>query len=406
MGVDYLVFLVISIGLSILAGYLLAPKDKGLARDDKPSTTATRGTYIPWVLGLRRVGAVVAWAGHRVIRSEDAPGGKGASGGSPESDVYYEDGVHDLVSDGPVYALRLIQQQGKTIFKGPITRDSHPSGSTVDLGRQGSFTVYWGEEGTEQPVNTELGAQIGVTSRWSFFCRIHWKSKRLGPSPNWPLLDYTIDVRCEFSDAILTQTSSYIGPTLTLDGATVPIVSHSNGAEGVGYFDVLMSISASQIGPDDVLRLTGNSMADQDITVLRVEYEEQNPFIGVYEIHVKIFPYGGVSGANDSGNVQFYTSAEDDGLNPAHIIAELLFAPWPRGLARDTNDFNISDGGNDLETLGLLCQSEGLRGSLIAQNGDTAKSLLGGMLQDLGVMVPVNSQTGKIDFVANRDVDP
>ena len=58
--------LLLSIGLSILAAKLLQKKNKALAQDDKQTTLATRGSYIPRVIGRRRVGAV--WAPSAELR--------------------------------------------------------------------------------------------------------------------------------------------------------------------------------------------------------------------------------------------------------------------------------------------------------------------------------------------------
>ena len=45
-----LVLLVVAVGLSLLAGYLLQKKQKNLTKDDKPTTVATRGAYCLFVL--------------------------------------------------------------------------------------------------------------------------------------------------------------------------------------------------------------------------------------------------------------------------------------------------------------------------------------------------------------------
>jgi hypothetical protein len=414
-----LVQVVVGILAAVIAGALLAANKPSIARDDKPTTLATRGTFVPWILGLRRVGAVVGWAGDRRHDKESA-GGKGSLLGGPEVDIYKESAMHQLCI-GPADELRLIQSQGKVIFRGPITRFSHPSGSTVSLGKNGSFVIYWGEIAphlpsepltgfqADQPVNTNLGAasRIGVESRWPGLCYIHWIDFRLGTSANWPLLDYTIAKWCHWSEQYLTTTEAYVDPTLTLDGPMVSIVDHLNGAQGIAYFEIVQSPTL-RIRPTDVFALTGNALADQDLTILftdTIQVATGDPD-QPYEIHVRLYPEGGLSGADSNGQLQKYSKEEDDGLNPAHCIAELLFGPWPTGLARDPARYNVDGSGNSLDALAELCDTEGLRSSLIAQDGRTAKEILLGILQDLGVMIPLNTETGLIDFVPIRDRDP
>jgi len=50
--------------------------------------------------------------------------------------------------------------------------------------------------------------------------------------------------------------------------------------------------------------------------------------------------------------------------------------------------------------------SEGLKASLLSKDGQTAESMGTGLLQDIGVLMPLNSATGLIDFVPIRGTDP
>lgn len=400
----------IALAAAIIAGRLAASRQKGL-KDDKPTTVATRGAYVPWVLGRRRIGAVFGWAGDR-RHSKESAGGKGSLMGGPEVDVYYESGWHQLCM-GRLDELTLIQKSGKVIFRGPITVDSHPSGSTVDLGKNGSLRIFWGQiagggifDQNDQPVNTYLGAasRVGVMSRWPGLASVEWRDSRLGSAPRWEIIDYTVFKHCHFSENYLGSTLSYVPPTFTLDGPSFSILGHVNGGEGSGYFETSYSTTA-RIHATDRMALAGNAMPDGDVEVLRVsvvQVSTGDPYLP-FEVRFRIYPVGGVSGANDSGTLQLYSKAEDDGLNPAHCIAEILFGPWPTGLGLDPSKWNVSGSGNSLDALGVLCEAEGLRSSLIAQDGETLKSVLVGLLQDLGVLVPLNTQTGLIDFVPVRD---
>lgn len=412
-----LVLLVVAVGLSLLAGYLLQKKQKNLTKDDKPTTIATRGAYCPFVLGLRRIGPIFTWAGDRRSAKEKVEGGKGgAFGGSPKQDVYYERGWHWLCV-GPARALRRIYQQGKVIFEGPITPFSHPSGSRIDLGKEGVFEIYWGEE--TQPTNTDLGVstRVGITSRWPFMFYVFWDEKRLGPSPAWPLLDYEIEVNTPDSAAIVTRTDAYFPPTFTLDGETVAIFDRVNGAQYTGANPTtagqfIVSGDKTQVFKSlSRLRLTGNALPDQDLDVLApltfiveitppVPPSSSFPFgiPGVYVTRTRVFIQGGLSGASAAGNIQAYSAAADDGYNPAHLIAQLLFGQYPLGYSLDTADFDLES----LEQLGELAVVEDLRCSLIGLEGENVDAILGSLLQDLGVMLPINPFNGLLTFTPVR----
>lgn len=400
-------FMALSFALSYIAGRLLAKKSGLKIDDDKPTTLTTRGSYANYVLGLRKVGPVFAWAGDREIKKEKAKGGKGA-GSSQKIEVFYEAGWHVLCSNGPVFALHQIVQSGKVIFQGPITSDSHPSGSTINLGKEGSFTIYWGEE--NQPTNTFLGnaARVGIASRWPFYCYIVWNKKRLSTSPQWPVLDYVIDRRPQISETILTQTPSYYEPTLSLTGPTIgPFLAVTNGVEGVGRFTVVGD-QTTKFRPLDQVQLSGNSMPDGNYIILDSETQVvpigTNPSTGLafYQTRTHIYLYGGVSGANTSGSMQTYEELPDDGLNPAHCVAEVFFAQWPQGLGLDqdgSEPFDI----DSLEAWGLDAEASDIRSSYIGRNGEKASAFLASFLQDYGTLLPIDTATGKLKFVMIRE---
>ena len=388
--------LVLAAGLSLLAGYLLQKKQKSLVQDDKPTTLATRGAFLPRIIGTRRVGCVFAWAGDRATRKEKS----GAKGSSFEGKVtvFTETGWH-LLCIGPAYALHEIEQSGKKIFVGPITRLSHPSGSTIDLGNEGSFKIFWGDAG--QPVNTFLGdaARVGVASRWPQTCYIEWRNKRLGSSPNWPQITYTVEVRpVQLLGPILTQSPAVMDATQVLAGDTYPITGVNNGAPGTGYFEMAGNLT-SRFKPLMQIQVSGNSGlgSTQNFHVHAVSVQSG-------PTRTRLTFEETLTGATADGIVTPFDAQGDDGINPAHIIAELLFEEWPYGAGNDrdaiTGDVDMAS----LEALGVRCDrlNENLPGSIIAQDGQDLKGLLGGMLQDLGVMWPMNPRTGKLEFTPIR----
>lgn len=401
--------MVVAVGLSLLAGYLLQRKQKNLTKDDKPTTIATRGAYIPYVLGLRRVGPVFTWAGDRFTRREKVEGGKGGLFGGPKQQVYYERGWHVLCL-GPAKKLKAIISHGKPIFVGPITRESHPSGSRIDLGKEGAFEIYWGE--STQPTNTDLGvgSRVGITSRWSFCCYVFWDSKRLGPQPAWPLLDYVLEVDLPDSPTFLTQTAPYFPPTYTLGAVSEGIDDRVNGPEfnggnetTAGQFIFIGDVT-HKFQATNKIRLTGNALPDQDLFVIAVRtfiFELSPPMPpnpGVYQTRTRVLIDGGLAGASAAGTLTKYDEADDDGYNPAHIIAQMLFGQWPLGFGLDTAEWDMAS----LEALGQLCVTENLRGSVIGLDGENLDAILGTILQDLGVMLPINPLTGLLEFVPVR----
>lgn len=195
MGLETIFMLALSYGASALAASLQdKPKQKNFARDDKPTTLADRGSYIPLVIGRRSIGYIFGWAGNREVVPEvtGSTGGKG--GGSSKKtyqQIYREDGWHVLCV-GPALALHAIRQGGVKIFDETINSGSTPSGSIIDLGKEGAFQIFWGE--CDQAINTRLGAGIGINSQWPHICSVYWISKRLGPSARWDTIDYEIEV--------------------------------------------------------------------------------------------------------------------------------------------------------------------------------------------------------------------
>ena len=322
--------LVLSVGLSYLAGRMLAKRIKSPIEDDKPTTLTSRGSYISWFVGIRNVGPMFAWAGinTREKRKEKACGGGGGKGlSAPKTDVWYESAWHQLAV-GPCYALHQITQADAVIFNGPITSESHPSGSTIDLGKEGSFSIFWGE--IDQPVNTYLGQSdaVGITSRWPHCCYVVWNKKRLGSSPQWPVLNYLLERRPTSPN--LSASVGWYDPTKVLDGQIATVVGNlSNNNPDIGYIEVLGDLT-QEFDPGRPVRLTGNSLGNGDYIVLRTTVDESGG-----QTKTRVFLTTGTLGSDSNGTMQAYSFATDDGANIAHIVDEMLFAEYPLGLQMD-----------------------------------------------------------------------
>lgn len=387
LGLVEIGLVVLSIGLSILAGKLLGPKLDKTAQD-APTTLATRGSFLPRVIGRRRVGAIFGWAGDRVEKSEN----DGKLGGflTPDTKVWRESGWHQLAV-GPASVLHAILQDNQVIFTGPITPNSHPSGSTVDLGSEGAFAIYWGE--TDQPTNDFLGDgnRVTVTSSWPNTFYIQWISKRLGSSPVWPSLVYDIEIAP--AETHLSNTPAHMEPTFTLDGPTEDVLEVTNGAEGAGKFTFFLDVSSSFENDGKVRSLGDTGFADQDFDIFKIETR-----IEAGNARTDLFPVGGLTGANGDGDIRAYTEGIDDGYNPAHILADLWFSAWPHGIKQNKAEFDMTS----LEDLGTLMVTEGIKGSVIAKDGQSLRSWFGSIHQDLGLMLPHNFSTGLLQFVPVR----
>lgn len=395
---------IISIGLSALAGQLLKKDTDSPLDKDKPTTLATRGSYMSWHGGIRRIGPVFAWAGDRETRKESTGGGKGLGGGGGKQDIYFEAGWHQLCV-GPCYGLHRIVQAGRTIFSGPITNISHPSGSTVDLGKEGSFTIYWGEP--DQPVNSFLGDadRVSISSRWPHCCYVVWNKKRLGTDTNWPILDYIVERRPQTT--LLSDSDSYYEPTAVLNGPTYNVIDFvANADENTGYLDVDGNATAA-FDSGRIARVSGNGISDGDYIVLRTEVRHvlvaTDPSgLKLYNVQTKVFFQGGTLGADDNGTIQAYTFSEDEGANIAHLKAEMLFESWPQGLGLDPDGPEKWDL-DSLEELGIEAETEGWRSSILATDGEYADSIFGAMLQDHGVLLPIDTDSGMMRFMRVRE---
>lgn len=390
--------LILSIGLSLLAAELLKKKNKSLAQDDKPTTLATRGTFIPRLIGRRRLGYVFCAAGRRAKTKEKAEGGKGSTFSSPKVDIFREDGWH-AICVGPAWTLHNIEQQGKPIFTGPISRESHPSGSTINLGNEGSFRIFWGQNGVAggQPINndpafTEING--GISSSWPHLCYIQWISKRLGPQPNWPLMTYVFETQLQSTH--LTMSSPGFSATQVLSSQTFIVSSVTNGTKGTAKITVL---GDANLGALTQIELSGNTGlgVPTDFTVFKVT-RPVSP-----SNTTDIFTNETIAGATNDGTVTVYVNAGDDGLNIAHILAELLYDPWPHGIGQPKTGTNAEIDIDTLEDLGVLTETEDLRCSVIAPDAQDLQGLIGGIMQDIGCFLSLNFRTGLLEFVSLRD---
>lgn len=407
-----LVMTAVSVAVSVASGYLMAKKPKAPLVDERPSTIATRGTFLPYVIGRRRIGPIFSWVG-RLNRDTHNFGTANlaawqyslpfvfaisnvikASQKSAQK-WWAASGMHVLAL-GPVYALWSIRLGGQSVFSGPITSVTHPSGSLIQCAA-GYFYIFWGE--SNQPINTNLGAgdSVGISSRWPFFCYVVWDQINLGSVTTWPQLDYEIETRIQDSllpaGVTLPSSTSYMPNTLTLSGVLFSTIhSFSDGIAGSANF-TLLDDQAFYFEDNGTFTSTGNGIPDGDYPIYTSTY---NPVTGFTTVYIN----QSISGSTNAGSVEPYFSNDNDGINGAHIIAQLLFCSFPYGMGLDPTYWDITS----LDALGALMVAENVVQSVSIQDGKELQNVLAELIQDMGVLIAWDVQQGKFKFVSVRAV--
>jgi hypothetical protein len=198
-----LVLLAAAIAYSIIAAKRARDKKDEDLEDVR--RLATRGEFIPVGIGRFRTAGFFLWRQDRPPIS--VPASTSGKKPDPNGPSYHEYASQFLLV-GEGRALYSIREDGITIFQGPITPTSHPSGTLVPTNGFGSFRIYWGERDQPLPVggrdehygnspNTEFrtyaGGLQGLESRMSGGMRIDWQPKVIPASRTWPRLDYEVD---------------------------------------------------------------------------------------------------------------------------------------------------------------------------------------------------------------------
>lgn len=377
----------VSVALSLIAGELLETDIDSPLQDSKDTPTVLRGSACPLLLGRHSVGPEMLWAGARSSDTEDVGGGKGSGGGggAASQDIFSEEGWHALCV-GPARRLHTIRQNGKILFQGPIDPASHPSGTTVDLGLEGQFVIYWGEQ--DQPINTELGDadRIGITSRWPFMCYVYWTRKRLGSSASWPRLMYDVEVWPYSSK--LCATPAWFVASKALVGSADDIGLVADGVTGTN--NVIVDTGSSLFKAGGWCQLSGQGSLDGDYQIDHVVKG-----FTASDKHRQVFLVGNITGLTAGvGTLQPYADDPDDGVNAAHIVYQIMFAGFPHGLGLDPDLFDMVS----LENVGVLVQEENIRSTLFAPNFATAQAGITDLMMDVGVMMPLDTVTGLYTF--------
>ncbi len=379
----------ISIALSValsLAAKALATRQKSKSQriDDSPTTLSVRGSWLPYLVGRHRLGVIFGWAGPRRF---------GQIGGT----IYaVEDGWHQLCV-GPAFRLHAIRSQGKVIWKGPISRDTHPSGTKIDIFGEGSFTIYWGE--IDQPIEPRLASGMGVASRWPYVCYVYWEGRFLGPAAaigpgaTWALLDYDIEVR-PLPSVEIVGSGPWYPQTLELN---------RDESWSINLVDPANSRIRLSVGGRDARDFIKNfAYVEGSLAIADGKYRVTSvgaPFKFSEATMQYVYLDAEMQSGGSGGFVFSFFEDEDDGANPAHLIWQLMFSPKPHGLGLDTSRYILSS----LERIGVDADRERLPSHVLIEEGEEMRSILALIMQDLGCYLTFDYDQRKFRFVMIRE---
>lgn len=95
-----------------------------------------------------------------------------------------------------------------------------------------------------------------------------------------------------------------------------------------------------------------------------------------------------------NGFVSMVGTDDTDGVNPIHMVDQLLFSKYPYGAARDRSRFDS----RSIEAAAEVLASEKIRGSIAIRDGEGLESALSPVLQDIGLMIVWDVEVGKYVF--------
>jgi hypothetical protein len=397
---DPITLMIVMAAVAAAAMYLLKPKmgnDNPL--DDSRTEPSVRGTLSSFLLGRLRIGPVVGYVGGRKITKEKSPGGgggKGGGGSAPKTTIYNEVGMH-ILSIGRGKKLHGIYQAGKLITSGPVSRGSSPT-TTVNLGKEGSFTIYWGLD--SQPVNARLRNLTGLASSFPHVFYVVWDTKRLGTSAVWPQLEYDVEVEHP-ADISLPTNGEYLKgdeqsaffATWVLNAGTYTVaylaangyISTVGSTTLSGFATSAESATAGHLRQGSVLfRESPEYFAE----VVNVWYNASAPSGLKYIIFVtKALP------ATVGSNVPLKILLNEySGVNPSSALYQMLFATYPHGLGWSTSLFNLTD----FNTLAAFFKNTELSPcTILLRSGKSIKDGIGMLMQDFGMLFYYDKQTAQ-----------
>lgn len=455
----------------ILAAVLLASiPSPAVRRDDRPDQSASQDVPVPTIYGRMPVPPIVCWIQpdssatfSGFLGGSGSLYGKGFGAKSGSGQDYEEAAWHVLCKAGGAKALHSIEQNGTTIFVGPITPKSHPSGTAVSCGSEGDFVIYWGED--DQPINSVLAAasNCGVASRWNGVVSILWNKKKLGKSPVWGKLTYTLEcipVSTELmsTSPLMPSSANDFAPLwlpntpaqTTGTRVDVRVITCTGGDENnpqkfikiwnqLGGFGS-PSVTGVDLRPYFAGRIcklwgTGTGQYNGQLTDFSgdpdvfqggagdpiyyfVDHVTYDPAEIIFDAGNSLY-YKGITtvylgnrctipvGTRVVANPSVFTASpcdidNNDGVNPAFILDELIFAEEPDGKAMPRSMVDM----NSLEVVARTCLVEGLRGHMMITDFEELESAVAAILMDIGCCFRWEPRIGKYQFQVIREPAP
>ncbi len=375
-------------GASLLSKGPEKPKSTGsLAGGDKRAPLSRRGSILPLIIGRDRIEPIVAWTGNlktkkKVVGGGGSAGGKGGGGGEvPETTIttYSEEVIH-LLCVGPAFRLHRIWINEKNVFEGEIDSTSHPSGSTVDLGKYGSIEIYWGEYNQPAHWNTELGVPESV---WPYICGVKWKPLELGQQRAHPAIEYDIETRCEFSQ--LTESESWLED-----------VWEGTGKE-FNVTDVIDGIESDDTSENPIIRIKGQNkkyfkpggqalLSNNTGIGENIQVEISKSAYSQGPNKTNIYVNEEIQGATNDGKIEPLAKVDVGGVNIAHAFCQLLFGRFPHGGSFDPGLFDFKSF-EEWATL-MSTSGESLPMRISIRDGEQIDSVMTAILEDTGILIP------------------
>lgn len=399
--IDDIIYLIIFAIVAAGAAYLLAPKpktpDNPFQDASKPPTLAERGAYLPWLRGRNKIGPIVLCVFDRKLVKYRQ--------NQTNQYKYVESAWHGLAI-GPGYYIREMRFNGKLVSRGAISRASHPSGTFVDIGYQGGFNIYWGED--NQAVNTFLASTTppatgrpGIASRWPHQCYVVWRNVELGANPIWPTIDYVLECRVEHSPLVTTTAPAHNIGSDILSSAPARAITHisSAGAVGTHYFQVAGD-RRKEYGTVGVRARIRDTTLSINHTVTIVSKSLQTTGSGTtLKTFTRVVVAETLVGYITGWTAQPFLEPVDDGPNGAHLLAEAMFAPWPWGFEIDQDEFHIPD----FDAFADLLLAEGISTNVCMKEGRTLGDLLKILMEDLSFYFTFDPRLGKTRLLPIRE---
>lgn len=453
-------------GIGVGVYYLLTRQGKAAKAASpeqfQPTQLSTQGSFIPRLIGRRRIGCLFAWASWPPTTTivNQTSGGKGAKKKKTGGTLVYSQSAWHPLCIGPVQKLFRIWSDGKVIWDTELNNVDDPSGAEFTTAEGDTFRIYWGE--IDQPIDDFLEDpdNVGISSRWPFVCHIVWVSKSLGSSPRWSQLDYEIEAgatqACFHSQAVAgtvasTTTVGSFGSTFNALGglrvvnATSNIVIATegwyrirdrddggtlrNGIEVVGRTDkddfttdsILVTL---ELGGDTITLLDDPDTRTWDaaggteapncwtkpapsgvVQQWERPFQEQNVYLTVGTWTARLQGNLTFDGTSADNHGRLFTSLELKLLSDARVghsgaraMLELLTTPFPHGLGFSEDELDI----DSFETVNDLLIDEGVLSSIYAKDGIDAVDVLSQIMQDIGAVLAWQYDTGKWELRAVR----